>query len=186
MSSEIGKKANPGPLGLAGFGMTTVLLNLHNAQIIEFSIIIVAMGLCLGGLAQIIAGITEFKVGNTFGGVAFTAYGTFWWSFCLIKINPFKEVIGGADEMGLVFYLILWGLFTFGMFLGTLAHNWITRIVFFSLTVLFFLLAAGDFFHSHDITKIAGYVGVFCGLSAIYSSLGQVVNGEFAKKVFPM
>ena len=186
MSSETGKKANPGPLGLIGFGATTVLLNLHNAQIIELSIIIVAMGLCFGGFAQVIAGITEFKVGNTFGGVAFTAYGTFWWSLCLIWINPFKASISNADELGLVCYLILWGIFTFGMFLGTLAHDWVTRIVFLSLTVLFFLLAAGDFFHSPEITKIAGYVGIFCGLTAMYSALARIINGEFNKPVFPL
>ena len=87
--------ANPGPLGLIGFGMTTVLLNLHNADIMPLSIVIVAMGIALGGLAQIIAGILEFKNGNTFGGTAFTAYGCFWWSLVIIWILP---VSNAADS----------------------------------------------------------------------------------------
>ena len=179
------KTANPGPLGLLGFGMTTVLLNLHNAGIIELSIVIVAMGLALGGAAQIVAGITELRIGNTFGGTAFTAYGFFWWSLCLIWINPFKPVINSADKVSMGFYLLLWGIFTLFMFIGTLSHNRITQIVFLSLATLFFLLAIGDFTGNHGITVFAGYVGIFCGASAIYSALAQIVNGELGKTIFP-
>jgi len=177
------KKANPGPLGLLGFGMTTVLLNLHNAGIIELSIVIVAMGLTLGGTAQIIAGVSELRAGNTFGGTAFTSYGLFWWSLCLIWINPFG--VNPADNISLGFYLALWGVFTFFMFLGTLAHNTITKTVFLSLAVLFFLLSAGEFTENLQITRIADLVGIFCGLSAIYSAMAQVVNGEHGRKIFP-
>lgn len=179
------KTANPGPLGLLGFGMTTVLLNLHNAEIIELSIVIVAMGLALGGAAQIVAGITELRIGNTFGGTAFTAYGFFWWSLCLIWINPFKPMINSADKVSMGFYLLLWGIFTLFMFIGTLSHNRITQIVFLSLAALFFLLAIGDFTGNHGITVFAGYVGIFCGASAIYSALAQIVNGELGKTIFP-
>ena len=177
---------NPAPLGLLGFGMTTVLLNLHNAGIIELSIVIVAMGFALGGAAQIVAGISELRIGNTFGGTAFTAYGFFWWSLCLIWINPFKAEILSADLMSMGFYLLLWGIFTLFMFIGSLAHNRITQIVFLSLTVLFFLLAIGDFTGNHNITFIAGIVGIFCGSSAIYSALAQIVNGELNRTVFPV
>ncbi|MDR3303270.1 MAG: acetate uptake transporter [Treponema sp.] len=179
------KTANPGPLGLLGFGMTTVLLNLHNAGIIELSIVIVAMGLAVGGFAQIIAGVTEFKLGNTFGGTAFTAYGVFWWSLCLIWINPF-DAIGKADGTSMGFYLLLWGIFTFFMFLATLAHNKATQTVFLSLTILFVLLAVGDFSENHTVKFIAGIEGIFCGLSAIYSAMGQIVNGELRKTVLPL
>jgi len=179
------KNANPGPLGLLGFGMTTVLLNLHNAGIIELSIVIVAMGLALGGTAQIIAGVSELRVGNTFGGTAFTAYGLFWWSLCLIWIKPFSEVINPADNVSMGFYLALWGVFTFFMFLGTLSHNMITKTVFLSLAILFFLLSIGDFTENYHIKRIAGCVGIFCGLSAIYSAMAQVVNGELGRKIFP-
>jgi len=177
------KTANPGPLGLLGFGMTTVLLNIHNAGIVELSIVIVAMGFALGGAAQIIAGISELRVGNTFGGTAFTAYGLFWWSLCLIWINPFG--VNPPDNISMGFYLALWGVFTFFMFLGTLAHNTITRTVFLSLAVLFFLLSIGDFTENIHIKRIAGCVGIFCGLSAIYSAMAQIVNGELGKKIFP-
>lgn len=177
------KIANPAPLGLLGFGMTTVLLNLHNAQLIPLSVVIISMGFALGGLAQIIAGIMEFKSGNTFGATAFTAYGCFWWSLIFIWGKPFGEA---ADNVSMGFYLLLWGLFTFMMFIGTLKHNRATQVVFFTLTLLFVLLAVGDFTLNHTITLIAGYVGIFCGLSAIYNSTAQIVNNEYGKKVLPL
>ena len=185
-SAEPRSAANPGPLGLLGFGMTTVLLNLHNAGIIELSVVIVAMGFALGGTAQIIAGISELRIGNTFGGTAFTAYGLFWWSLCLIWINPFSAVINPSDNISMGFYLALWGVFTFFMFLGTLLNNTITKIIFLSLMVLFFLLSAADFSENYVIRIVAGYVGIFCGSSAIYSAMAQVVNGEFRKSIFPV
>ena len=181
------KVANPGPLGLLGFGMTTVLLNLHNAGLMPLSIAIVAMGIALGGLAQIIAGIRELKQGNTFGGTAFTAYGLFWWSLVLIWVNPFANAgIEPASKIAMGYYLLLWGLFTAFMFVGTLKHNRATQVVFGSLTVLFLLLAIGDFAGNHTITMIAGFEGIFCGLSAIYSAMGQILNAEFGKKIIPL
>ena len=185
MSTEIkAKVANPGPLGLLGFGMTTVLLNLHNAGLLPLSIVIVAMGVALGGLAQIIAGIRELKQGNTFAGTAFTAYGLFWWSLVLIWTNPYPVAAGDKISMG--YYLLLWGIFTGFMFIGTLKHNRATQVVFGSLTIQFFLLAIGDFAGNHTITMSAGFEGIFCGLSAIYSAVGQIVNEEFGKKVLPL
>ena len=179
------KVANPGPLGLLGFGMTTVLLNLHNANLIPLSIMIVAMGIALGGLAQIIAGIRELCQGNTFAGTAFTAYGLFWWSLVLIWVNPF-EGVNAATKTDMGYYLLLWGVFTAFMFIGTLKHNKATQVVFGSLTVLFVLLALGDFTGNHTITIIAGFEGIFCGLSAIYSAMGQILNAEYGKEVMPL
>ncbi len=189
MSNTVNAKhANPGPLGLLGFGMTTVLLNLHNAGLIpELSIVIVAMGIALGGLAQIIAGIRELCQGNTFAGTAFTAYGLFWWSLVLIWVNPFGYAgVEKASTTVMGYYLLLWGIFTGFMFIGTLKHNRATQVVFGSLTILFFLLAAGDFAGNHTITMIAGYEGIFCGLSAIYSAMGQILNAEYGKTVLPL
>ncbi len=186
MSEMKQKVSNPGPLGLLGFGMTTVLLNLHNAGFLPLSIVIVAMGIAMGGLAQIIAGIFELKQGNTFGGTAFTAYGLFWWSLVLIWVNPFAEAGIGGDVTTLAWYLLLWGIFTLFMFIGTLKHNKATQVVFGSLTVLFFLLAMGDFTGNHTITMIAGYEGIFCGASAIYSAMGQIVNAEYGKTIIPL
>lgn len=177
--------ANPAPLGLLGFGMTTCLLNLHNAGLIPLSIVIVAMGFALGGAAQIIAGIMEFKKNNTFGATAFTAYGFFWWSLILIWMNPFTNIME-KDDISMGYYLLLWGVFTLFMFIGTLKHNRVSQIVFGSLTVLFFLLSAANFTGSHTIHTVAGYVGIFCGLSAIYNAMGQILNNEFGKKILPL
>ena len=183
MSTGSSAIANPAPLGLLGFGMTTVLLNLHNAGILPLSIVIVAMGIALGGLAQIIAGIMEFKCGNTFGATAFTSYGLFWWSLVFIWVLPASQQ---ADEISMGFYLLLWCIYTAVMFIGTLKHNTISKIVFGSLTLLFFLLALGDFTGNHTIKMIAGYEGIFCGLSAIYSAAGQILNKEFNKTILPL
>ncbi|MDL2206665.1 acetate uptake transporter [Eubacteriales bacterium OttesenSCG-928-N13] len=177
--------ANPSPLGLLGFGMTTVLLNLHNAGLLPLSIVIVAMGLAMGGAAQIVAGIMEFKNGNTFGATAFTAYGFFWWSLVLIWVNPMAN-IRPADDTSMGFYLLLWAVFTTFMFIGTLKHNRATQVVFGSLALLFFLLSLGDFTGSGVIKTIAGVVGIVCGLSAIYSAMAQVVNGEYGKQIMPL
>ena len=186
MSHELkNTAANPGPLGLLGFGMTTVLLNLHNAGLLPLSIMIVAMGIALGGLAQIIAGIRELCQGNTFAGTAFTAYGLFWWSLVLIWVNPF-DGINAATKTDMGYYLLLWGIFTAFMFVGTLKHNRATQVVFGSLTILFMLLALGDFTGNHTITMIAGFEGIFCGASAIYSAMGQILNAEYGKEIMPL
>jgi len=181
------KKANPGALGLLGFGMTTVLLNLHNTGIIELSAVIVAMGLALGGLAQVIAGIFELRGGNTFGGTAFTAYGLFWWSLLFIWTDPAKNFgILNADDKSVGFYLLLWGIFTLFMYIATLRHNIATQIVFMTLTILFFGLAIGEFSGVSAVTVVSGWVGVACGASAIYNAMGQVINGEYGKTVLPL
>lgn len=177
--------ANPSPLGLLGFGMTTLLLNLHNANIIPLSIVIVAMGFALGGSAQIIAGIMEFKKNNVFGATAFTSYGFFWWSLIIIWINPFKA-IAAADDKSMGFYLLIWGIYTLMMYIGTLKHNRATQVVFLTLTILFALLSIGDFTGIHFIKIIAGWVGILCGISAIYTSLAQVINNEYGKTVLPL
>lgn len=177
--------ANPSPLGLLGFGMTTVLLNLHNSGVIPLSIVIISMGFAVGGAAQIIAGIMEFRNGSTFGATAFTAYGFFWWSLIIIWINPFGDGFA-ANGTSVGFYLLLWAIFSFFMFLGTLKHNHTSQIVFLSLVLLFLLLALGDFTGIHTITVVAGVVGIFCGLAAIYNSVAQIVNQEYGRNVFPL
>src|SRR4030066_1157130 len=146
------KLANPAPLGLLGFGLTTVLLNLHNAGFFPLDTMILAMGLAYGGLAQIIVGIMEFKKGNTFGTGAFTSYGLFWWSLVGIFVLPrlsFFNVAGLAaiespTHEAFAAYFFMWGLFTFGLLLGTLKKNRALQFVFASLTILFFLLVARE------------------------------------------
>src|SRR3989339_232337 len=148
-----GKLGNPAPLGLMGFGMTTVLLNIHNAGFFPINTVILAMGIFYGGIAQILAGILEFKKGNTFGLTAFTSYGCFWLTlvFILLKEQPATSPI----FMGI--YLFLWGLFTFLMWFGTFGKNRSVQFVFLSLTILFFLLAIRDFTGSVLIGTIAGW-----------------------------
>ncbi|MCI8993004.1 MAG: acetate uptake transporter [Eubacterium sp.] len=180
------REASAGPLGLLGFGMTTCLLNFHNAGIIEMSVVIIAMGIFMGGLAQVIAGFMEFKAGNTFGATAFTAYGLFWWSLVVILVNPKGLGIAAGDGRSMGFYLLLWCIFTIFMFIGTLKANHATQIVFGTLAVLFLLLAIENFTGSSVVGKIAGIEGIFCGASAIYTAVAGIVDGEFNKPIMPV
>lgn len=178
--------ANPGPLGLMGFGMTTVLLNIHNAGFFKISAMILAMGLFYGGAAQIIAGILEFKKGNTFGVTAFISYGHFWLTLVALILLP---KLGWADATPPKFmacYLAMWGVFTLFMFFGTLRSNKGLQFVFASLTVLFFLLAIKDWTGSVMIGKIAGFEGIICGLSAIYLAMAEVLNEQYERVVLPI
>jgi succinate-acetate transporter protein len=178
--------ANPAPLGLMGFGMTTVLLNIHNAGYYELNTMILAMGIFYGGIAQIIAGMMEWKKNNTFGTTAFTSYGLFWLSLVGLILMPKLGLGEATSKPAMVAYFIMWGLFTFVMFLGTLRLNRALQFVFLSLTVLFFLLAVRDFTGSASIGTLAGYEGIICGLSAIYTALAQVLNEVYKKVVAPI
>jgi succinate-acetate transporter protein len=178
--------ANPAPLGLMGFGMTTVLLNLHNAGLFGLGTMILAMGVFYGGIAQVIAGIMEYKKGNTFGTTAFTSYGLFWLSLVGLIIAP-KMGLGNAPEnSAMVAYLFMWGVFTSVMFIGTLKLNKALQFIFASLALLFFLLALGDLTGNPAIKRFAGFEGIICGLSAIYTALAQVLNEVYGRVVAPL
>jgi hypothetical protein len=178
--------ANPAPLGLLGFGLTTVLLNLHNAGYYELNTMILAMGIFYGGMAQIIAGIMEWKKNNTFGTTAFTSYGLFWLTLVGLILMPGLGLGTKTSETAMIAYFFMWGLFTFVMFIGTLKLNRALQFVFFSLTVLFFLLAIRDYTHSATIATMTGYEGIICGTSAIYTALAQVLNEVYGKVVAPI
>lgn len=179
--------ANPAPLGLLGFGMTTVLLNLHNAGYYELNSMILAMGIFYGGIAQVIAGIMEWKKGNTFACTAFTSYGFFWLTLVALIVLPKLGWAAPSNEKAMAAYLAMWGVFTAVMFLGTLRLNRALQVVFLTLTILFFLLAWGDYAGASAGFKSAtGYEGVFCGFSAIYTGLAQVLNELFGKTVLPL
>lgn len=187
------KLANPAPLGLLGFGMTTVLLNLHNAGFYPFNSMIVAMGLAYGGLAQVMAGIMEYRRGNTFGTVAFCSYGLFWWSLIFLLVFPQVKIwmvegtlLQPADSTALAAYFFMWGVFTFMMFFGTLKINRALQFVFLSLAVLFFLLTSQELTGCTELGLIAGYEGVICGLSAVYTALAEVLNEVHGKTVLPL
>ncbi len=178
--------ANPAPLGLLGFGLTTVLLNIHNAGYYELNSMILAMGIFYGGIAQIIAGIMEWKKNNTFGTTAFTSYGLFWLSLVALLFLPQFGLAQATSKPAFAAYFFMWGLFTFVMFLGTLRVNRALQFVFLSLTILFFLLAARDYLGSAAIGTLAGYEGIICGLSAVYTGLAQVINEVYKKVVAPL
>jgi len=184
--SQTQDTANPAPLGLLGFGMTTVLLNIHTAGFFGLSSMILAMGIWYGGLAQIIAGIMEWRKGNTFGMLAFTSYGLFWISLVAMTVMPKVVKIDPPDSAAMAAYLFMWGLFTLVMFIGTLKLNRALQIVFASLTILFFLLAFGRGAENEDIVHIAGYEGIFCGLCAMYAGLAQVLNDVHGKVLWPL
>jgi uncharacterized protein len=195
MSDKLAKLANPAPLGLLGFGLTTVLLNLHNAGVFPLDTMILAMGLAYGGLAQVIVGIMEFKKGNTFGMTAFLSYGLFWWSLVALLVLPklsFFTGIGAPSETAMAAYFFMWGLFTFAMFFGTLKANRALQFVFASLTVLFFMLTIRDLtgnptlFGSITWNMVTGAEGVVCGLSAVYLGLAEVLNEAHGKTVLPI
>lgn len=182
------KSANPAPLGLLGFGMTTVLLNLHNAGLLDEASLgmIFSMGIFYGGLAQVFAGMWEMKKGNTFGATAFTSYGLFWLSLVALKLFPEFGWTSSVSAMALAAYLALWGLFTLFMTVGALNLNKALVVVLASLTVLFFLLALGDATGIGTVTTIAGYEGIFCGFSAIYLAIAEVLNEVYGRVVLPI
>jgi succinate-acetate transporter protein len=179
--------ANPAPLGLLGFGMTTVLLNLHNAGFYELNSMVLAMGICYGGIAQVIAGMMEWRKGNTFAATAFISYGLFWLSLVTLIVLAKLGWGAASTDASMAAYLAMWGLFTAVMFIGTLRLNRALQFVFATLTVLFFLLAYGDFAAASPAFKhFTGYEGIVCGFSAIYTGLAQVLNELYGRTVLPL
>ncbi|HKW29683.1 MAG TPA: acetate uptake transporter [Verrucomicrobiae bacterium] len=181
--------ANPAPLGLLAFGMTTVLLNLHNAGFYELNSMVLAMGIFYGGIAQVIAGAMEWKKNNTFGTTAFTSYGMFWLTLVALVLLPKTGAIGAPDDNAMGAYLAIWGLFTAVMFVGTLRLNRALQVVFGTLTLLFLLLAY-EHFNSAGVgpgfKHFTGYEGIVCGLSAMYAGLAQVLNELARRTVLPL
>jgi len=193
------KLANPAPLGLLGFGLTTILLNLHNTGFFPLDTMILAMGLAYGGMAQVIVGAMEFKKGNTFGTVAFTSYGLFWWSLVALKVLPVvfpnaPAASGLVDptSMAMAAYFFMWGVFTFTMFFGTLKTNRALQFVFMSLAILFFMLTIKELtgnptlFGTFTFNNLLGIEGVICGLSAVYLAFAEVLNEAHQKTVLPI
>jgi uncharacterized protein len=169
--------ANPGALGLAAFGFTTILLQLHNIGWME-STMALAYGLFWGGAAQVVAGVIDGKRGDTFGLTAFTSFGFFWIGLAtaLIFLKP--------DTNGLAWTMIVWGIFTFFMMIGTLKMTFVHFFVFATLVILFGLLAA-HFFGAIS-SKPAGVEGLFCGAAAVYGAASVIINAKFGRTVLPM
>ncbi len=180
--------ANPAPLGLFAFGMTTLMLNLVNAGAVEKSTtaLVLAYGIFFGGLCQLLAGMWEFAKNNTFGATAFTSYAAFWMGFALWHILSDNGVMSGAAQFqdGLAAILAAWALFTGLMFVGTLRLSRALQALFATLTILFVLLAAGEY--STTVHKIAGWEGLLCAAIAIYTAWALLINEVWGRRVLPL
>jgi uncharacterized protein len=183
------KVADPGPLGLAAFALTTFVLSFFNAELAPKSgeLIVFPLALAYGGIAQFAAGMWEFRTGNTFGAVAFTSYGAFWvslWFFNQFLAEGIKDpgVVGHA--VGL--YLIAWGIFTTYMFVASLRTTAAVSLVFFLLAITFFLLGFGNRGANADVIKLGGYVGLATAIVAWYASFAVVTNSTFGRTVLPV
>jgi succinate-acetate transporter protein len=182
MSAESTQWANPGALGLAGFGLNTILLQIHNLGLIQGTLPLI-YGFVWGGAAQIIAGIIDARRGDTFGLTAFTSYGLFWMGLSSYFLLHWVGVVE-IENSGLAWLFICWGIFTGYMTLGALRISVLHVIVFVTLTILFFLLAA-VFFGSLP-AAVAGVEGILCGAAAAYGSAAIVVHDKFGKWVLPL
>jgi uncharacterized protein len=174
---------NPAPLGLLAFGMTTVMLNLHNAGLFSLGSMIFAMGIFYGGIAQIIAGIMEWKKNNTFGTLAFISYGFFWISLVGLIVMPKLGMSDVFGKMDFLAFLAIWGLFSLVMWVITWRIGKALNVVFGLLVLLFVLLILGNATGNVMILTLAGIEGIICGLSAMYTGLGQVMNEVYKEKV---
>jgi succinate-acetate transporter protein len=181
--------ANPAPLGLIGFGLTTVMLSLINAGVLPKGgePVVLPLAFAFGGLIQMLAGLMEFRCGNTFGTVAFLSYGAFWWWFA------FLVLLGGHGVLDLTqagstiaAALIGWGVFTLCMWIATFRLTKALWCVFLTLWITFVLLGFGDLLGAHRLTLAGGWIGLICGLGAMYTSFALVINSTFGKTVLPL
>lgn len=184
---QLPKVANPAPLGLAGFGLTTVLLSCINAGLVPAAgaNAVVPMAFAFGGLAQLIAGVLEYVNGNTFGMVAFTSYGCFWWWYAFMVWTLGAHWITAPAPAAVALALFLWGVFTLYMWVATFRSNKGVWTVFLLLWITFFLLSAGDFGMAAARTA-GGYFGIVTGAAALYVSFAEVTNGAFGRSVIPL
>jgi uncharacterized protein len=180
--------ANPAPLGLAAFGLTTVVLSCMNAGLFppEAAVVVVPLAFAYGGLAQIIAGVLEYRNGNTFGLVAFTSYGTFWWWYALLLWTIGAGWLKPPAASGVGITLLLWGVFTFLMWIPTFRLNTAVWLIFLTLWIAFFLLAGGDLGMGATWHKLGGYDGLLCGLLALYLAFADVTNATWGRTAIPV
>jgi len=185
MADDI-KLANPAPLGLGGFALTTFVLNVHNAGLIDIGAAL-PLGLFYGGLAQLVAGFLEFRTGNTFGMTAFASYGAFWISLAGMVLMEMNKVIRPEASKGwLLTTLIAWSIFTFVLWIGTFKHNKALIWVFTTLIILFVLLDVAVWTGNKTITHIAGWEGIFCACTAWYLMAALILNDSYGRTVLPV
>ena len=192
MSNETGAAApmaNPAALGLVGFGLTTVLLSLINAGVLPAGGegVVIPLALAYGGLIQLIAGIFEFKVGNTFGMTAFLSYGAFWWWFALLLLmahNGLIDIKSAGPTIGVA--LLLWGVLTLYLWVSTFRLTKLLFLIFLTLWPTFFLLGVGAISGQAGLSHLGGWLGLVCGCLAIYGSFAFVTNATFGRSVLPI
>jgi hypothetical protein len=179
--------ADPGPLGLAAFAMTTFVLSMFNSNVVNPKGLPVVLGLALvyGGIVQLIAGIWEFRTGNTFGAVAFCSFGAFWISFWALNVFYAKDIEGNAGHSVGVF-LWAWAIFTAYMTVAALRTTGALLLVFTLLTATFVLLAIGMVGAHETVTHWGGYVGIATAVAAWYASFAAVLNSTFGRSVLPV
>jgi hypothetical protein len=177
--------ADPGPLGLAGFAGTTFILSIFNANLVSSKgeLVVLGVAFAYGGIAQLLAGMWEFRTGNTFGAVAFSSFGAFWISFFfLLRLTP----VEGVTSNGIAVYLYMWAIFTTYMFFASLRTTAAVALVFFLLAITFFLLAIGNAGSNSDVIHAGGFVGIATAIAAWYASFAGVINSTFGKTVAPV
>lgn len=181
------RPADPGPLGLAAFAMTTFVLSIFNANLVDEKGVPVVLGLALayGGVVQLLAGMWEFRTGNTFGAVAFCSYGAFWISFWALEVFYAKDIGGNAGHAVGV-YLWAWAIFTAYMTVAALRVNLAVLAVFVLLTATFILLAIGAVGPHANVTHWGGYIGLATAAAAWYASFAAVVNSTFGRTLMPV
>jgi uncharacterized protein len=182
----VDNSANPAPLGLLCFALTTILLSIHNAGFFGLDAMILAMAVFYGGIAQIFAGVFEWRKANTFATTAFISYGFFWLTLAGIIVFPKIGIAERPTEVAMGCYLAIWGLMSFVLFIGTLRLNRALQVTFFLLVVAFALLAIGDFIGSPLLKKVAGFEGIVLGFSAMYTGLAQILNELYGRVVWPL
>jgi succinate-acetate transporter protein len=174
--------ADPGPLGLAGFAMTTFVLSVFNANIVTAgSSVVLGLALAYGGGAQLLAGMWEFRKGNTFGAVAFSSYGAFWISFFLL-VSFAKD----ATPKAVGVYLLAWCIFTLYMTVAAMKTNLVVLAVFVALTLAFLFLAIGGLANNASMTKVGGWIGLVTAFLAWYGSFAVVTNATWKRTVLPV
>jgi succinate-acetate transporter protein len=185
------KTVNPGPLGLAGFGLTTVVLSCVNAGILPPAAVaaVVPLAFAYGGVAQLIAGVLEFKTGNTFGMVAFTSYGLFWWWFVFMKWTVGAGWLQAPPASAVAVTLLMWGVFTFLLWIVSFRLSKGVWSVFLLLWITFFFLAGGDFGYiigSWNCGKVGGYLGLLTGIDALIVAFIEVLNATAGRAVISL
>ena len=178
--------ANPAPLGLCAFGMTTILLCIHNAGLIALSSGIIAMAIFYGGFAQVIAGAMEWKKNNTFGFVTFGSFGFFWISLAFLVMLPVAGLSKAAGPADMAAFLGVWALFTLGLLVCTIKMHRSLMVTIFMLLVTFVLLITAELTASTTIRVIGGAAGIITGLLALYIGIGQLVNEVHGRRVLPV